>query len=66
MKKLELLGAKMLTKEEMNDVKGGNSYYCVCGNNSAMWYGTYASDARAQQRANYWCGGSETGSCVPY
>lgn len=64
MKKLEMLGAKMLTKEEMKDVKGGNRYYCVCGNNSAMWDAVYESDARAQQRADYWCGTGK-GSCVP-
>jgi hypothetical protein len=57
MKKLEMLGAKLLTKEEMNEVKGGTDYICSCKDGSATWLGSYKSEARVAERAAYWCVG---------
>lgn len=64
MKNLKSLrGAKVLSKEEMKDLKGGAGYVCQCSDGSAVWTGKYASSQRAAQRAAYWCEGG--GNCYP-
>lgn len=56
-----LNGAKVLSKSEQKLVIGGKkTYACQCDDGSAVWEGSYSSDAVAASRADYWCGGGGT------
>ena len=62
-KLMDISGAEVLGKEEQQLLMGGARYRCACNNGEGIWYGTYASAGKADERASYWCGEGK-GSCT--
>lgn len=63
MKKLEMLEAKLLSKDEMANVQGGLvQYHCTCYGSVGEWIGYYSDQYHADASISKWCA-SGAGTC---